>query len=59
MDLKSVARAAEVILKNETSLNGLINNAGIMATPFALSMDGYSDQFQVTSVHTHRTDKVC
>jgi hypothetical protein len=31
----------------ESQLHGLINNAGIMAVPFAMTKDGYESQFQV------------
>jgi len=31
----------------ESSLHGLVNNAGIMGVPFALTQDGYETQFQV------------
>lgn len=32
--------------RQETVLHGLINNAGIMAVPFALTRDGIESQFQ-------------
>ncbi|OAG08317.1 NAD(P)-binding protein [Paraphaeosphaeria sporulosa] len=50
MDLASVARAAEQVLEREKSLNGIINNAGIMATPYALSKDGYEAQWQTNYI---------
>jgi NAD(P)-dependent dehydrogenase (short-subunit alcohol dehydrogenase family) len=32
--------------RKETALHGLINNAGIMGVPFAMTSDGYESQFQ-------------
>lgn len=46
MDLQSVVAAAKQFKKKETKLHGLVNNAGIMATPFALSGDGFEAQWQ-------------
>ena len=46
MDLSSVVAAAKQFLALETALHGLINNAGIMATPFELSKDGHEAQWQ-------------
>ncbi|KIW99095.1 uncharacterized protein Z519_00758 [Cladophialophora bantiana CBS 173.52] len=47
MDLKTVVRAAEEIIRREKLLHGLVNNAGIMATPYEESSDaGYEAQFQ-------------
>lgn len=46
MDLQSVVAAAKQFKEKETKLNGLVNNAGIMATPFALSGDGFEAQWQ-------------
>ena len=34
--------------RKETSLHGLINNAGIMAVDFAMTKDNYESQFQVS-----------
>jgi NAD(P)-dependent dehydrogenase (short-subunit alcohol dehydrogenase family) len=45
-DLKSVVAAAQRFLTLETALHGLVNNAGIMATPFELTKDGYEAQWQ-------------
>lgn len=44
--LLSVGQAAELFLSKETALHGLINNAGVMATPCKLTNDGYDDQWQ-------------
>ncbi|KFY45184.1 hypothetical protein V494_01109 [Pseudogymnoascus sp. VKM F-4513 (FW-928)] len=46
MDLSSVVAAAKQFLALETALHGLINNAGIMATPFEMTKDGYEAQWQ-------------
>lgn len=47
MDLASVVAAANELKQKETKLNGLVNNAGIMATSFAKSdKDGYEAQWQ-------------
>ncbi len=46
MNLASVVAAATHFLSLETALHGLINNAGIMATPFELTKDGYEAQWQ-------------
>ncbi|KAI5859494.1 NAD(P)-binding protein [Durotheca rogersii] len=45
-DLASVVAAAEHFLARETALHGLVNNAGIMATPFAMTKDGHEAQWQ-------------
>jgi NAD(P)-dependent dehydrogenase (short-subunit alcohol dehydrogenase family) len=44
--LSSVVSAAEDFLSKEAALHGLVNNAGIMATPFAMTTDGYEEQWQ-------------
>ncbi|KAJ3126519.1 hypothetical protein HK098_007419 [Nowakowskiella sp. JEL0407] len=44
-DLKNTKRAAEEFVRRENKLNILVNNAGIMATPFELSKDGIEMQF--------------
>ncbi|TVY78453.1 putative oxidoreductase [Lachnellula suecica] len=46
MDLASVVAAAKYFLTRETALHGLVNNAGIMATPFEMTKDGYEAQWQ-------------
>ncbi|KAI1291419.1 NAD(P)-binding protein [Xylaria venustula] len=46
MDLSSVVAAANHILALEISLHGLVNNAGIMATPFEITKDGHEAQWQ-------------
>jgi NAD(P)-dependent dehydrogenase (short-subunit alcohol dehydrogenase family) len=45
-DLTSVVAAAKRFLTLETALHGLVNNAGIMATPFEMAKDGYEAQWQ-------------
>ncbi|KIW62056.1 hypothetical protein PV05_02108 [Exophiala xenobiotica] len=46
MDLTSVVAAAKHFLALETALHGLVNNAGIMATPFEMTKDGHEAQWQ-------------
>ncbi|KAG4439247.1 hypothetical protein IFR05_005285 [Cadophora sp. M221] len=46
MDLTTVVAAAKRFLTLETSLHGLVNNAGIMATPFEMTKDGHEAQWQ-------------
>jgi NAD(P)-dependent dehydrogenase (short-subunit alcohol dehydrogenase family) len=46
MDLASVVAAAKRFLTLETALHGLVNNAGIMATPFEITKDGHEAQWQ-------------
>lgn len=46
MDLKSVVAAAKHFLSLETVLHGLVNNAGIMATPFEITKDLHEAQWQ-------------
>jgi NAD(P)-dependent dehydrogenase (short-subunit alcohol dehydrogenase family) len=46
MDLTSVIAGSKHILAIETALHGLVNNAGIMATPFEMSQDGHEAQWQ-------------
>jgi NAD(P)-dependent dehydrogenase (short-subunit alcohol dehydrogenase family) len=44
--LRTVVAAAKLFLTKETALHGLINNAGIMATPFEITKDGHEAQWQ-------------
>lgn len=44
-DLTSVRRFAEQVISHYSRLNILINNAGIMATPFGKTADGFELQF--------------
>ncbi|MPZ95090.1 MAG: SDR family NAD(P)-dependent oxidoreductase [Propionibacteriales bacterium] len=44
-DLSSVRTAAAVILKQDRPIDMLINNAGVMATPKRLTLDGFELQF--------------
>ncbi|KAK6214105.1 hypothetical protein LQW54_004707 [Pestalotiopsis sp. IQ-011] len=46
MNLASVVAAAKHFLTLETALHGLVNNAGIMATPFEMTKDGHEAQWQ-------------
>jgi NAD(P)-dependent dehydrogenase (short-subunit alcohol dehydrogenase family) len=46
MDLASVVAAAQHFLTLETALHGLVNNAGIMATPFEITKNGHEAQWQ-------------
>ncbi|KAI5460853.1 hypothetical protein BGZ63DRAFT_252267 [Mariannaea sp. PMI_226] len=45
-NLQSVVSAAKSLCNQESALHGLVNNAGIMGVPFALTGDGYEVQFQ-------------
>ncbi|KAI1420185.1 NAD(P)-binding protein [Xylaria sp. FL1777] len=45
-NLSSVVAAVKHFLARETALHGLVNNAGIMATPFELTKDGHEAQWQ-------------
>ena len=45
--LASVRGATRELLNDGRPLHGLIANAGIMATPFALTVDGFESQFGV------------
>ncbi|KAJ3257821.1 hypothetical protein HK103_004289 [Boothiomyces macroporosus] len=49
-DLKQVKSAADTFKSKEAKLDILINNAGIMACPFALSKDGIETQFATNHV---------
>ncbi|KAF5004149.1 hypothetical protein FDECE_9363 [Fusarium decemcellulare] len=44
--LRTVVAAARDFLSKESVLHGLVNNAGIMATPFEMTEDGYEAQWQ-------------
>lgn len=46
LSLASVVSAAKAFLSKESKLHGLINNAGIMATPFELTKNGHEAQWQ-------------
>ena len=46
LSLSTVVSAAQHFLSKESSLHALINNAGIMATPFSMTDDGYEAQWQ-------------
>lgn len=46
-DLSSVTSFAQAYLASGKPLNLLINNAGIMTTPFEITKDGFEAQFQV------------
>jgi NAD(P)-dependent dehydrogenase (short-subunit alcohol dehydrogenase family) len=46
LSLSSVVAAARLFLSKESALHGLVNNAGIMATPFEMSQDGHEAQWQ-------------
>ncbi|RHZ89865.1 hypothetical protein Glove_9g263 [Diversispora epigaea] len=48
--LKSVLKATELFLDRKLPLHILVNNAGIMATPFTLTEDGIQDQFGVNHI---------
>jgi NAD(P)-dependent dehydrogenase (short-subunit alcohol dehydrogenase family) len=41
-----VAAAANEFMSKETKLHSLVNNAGVMATEFEISKDGYEAQWQ-------------
>ncbi|KAF3936221.1 hypothetical protein ABW19_dt0204938 [Dactylella cylindrospora] len=46
MNLQTVVDGANAFLSQESSLHGLILNAGIMCTPYEVSKDGYEAHFQ-------------
>jgi len=50
VDLKHVKQTAENFLAKNLPLHILVNNAGIMATPWTLTKDGIQDQFGVNHV---------
>jgi NAD(P)-dependent dehydrogenase (short-subunit alcohol dehydrogenase family) len=47
MQLSTVVEAAKGFMSKETKLHGLILNAGIMATPYEITEDGFESQMQV------------
>ncbi|KAJ3407473.1 hypothetical protein CcCBS67573_g00587 [Chytriomyces confervae] len=49
-DLNQVSSAAKELTARHTKIDVLVNNAGIMASPFALSVDGIEDQFATNHV---------
>ncbi|KAI8926190.1 hypothetical protein BC831DRAFT_380933, partial [Entophlyctis helioformis] len=49
-DLKQVRSAAQAFVARGIKLDCLVNNAGIMASPFALSVDGIEEQFATNHV---------
>ena len=46
LSLKSVVAATKRIQSKCSTLHGIVNSAGIMATPYQLSEDGYKAQWQ-------------
>ncbi|MFP3942337.1 MAG: oxidoreductase [Alphaproteobacteria bacterium] len=46
-DLDSVRACADAVLAEHTALDGLINNAGVMAVPYRQTKDGFEMQFGV------------
>jgi NAD(P)-dependent dehydrogenase (short-subunit alcohol dehydrogenase family) len=52
-DLKQIQKAAKEFKQKEQKLDILINNAGIMAPPFALTKDGIETQFGTNHVGHH------
>ena len=51
--LLDVRSSAEKFLENHAKLDLLVNNAGIMCTPFGLTQDGYEQQFGVNHLAHH------
>lgn len=49
LNLNSVVKAAKHVKSKETELHGLVNNAGIMASAYEKTADGYESQWQVSS----------
>lgn len=49
-NFSSVLKAAKTLLETESALDGLVNNAGIMGVPFAMTEDGFEVQLQVRQV---------
>jgi hypothetical protein len=52
MDLTSVVAAAKHFFTLETALHGLVDNAGIMATPFEMTEDGREASGRLITSHT-------
>lgn len=50
MSLKTVVACAKLMLSECSGLHGIINSAGIMATPYLLSEDGYESQWQTNYI---------
>lgn len=50
LDLSSVAAAVDTFKSVETYLNILVNNAGVMALPYAATRDGFDVQLQTNYV---------
>jgi NAD(P)-dependent dehydrogenase (short-subunit alcohol dehydrogenase family) len=48
LDLKSVVKAADDLKAKENQLHCLVNNAGIMASAYEKTADGYESQWQVS-----------
>jgi len=46
MSLSTIVEAAKTFQRKEKTLHGLILNAGIMATPYEISTDGFESQMQ-------------
>ncbi|OFA07395.1 SDR family NAD(P)-dependent oxidoreductase [Duganella phyllosphaerae] len=46
-DLASVRSFAQEVIQHHPSLQGLVNNAGVMNTPFGRTRDGFETQFGV------------
>ncbi|KAL8842405.1 MAG: hypothetical protein Q9170_000533 [Blastenia crenularia] len=52
-DLRSVKDAAEQFQQQESRLNLLINNAGVMAVPYKLTVDGFETHWQINHLAPH------
>ncbi|KAK9489243.1 hypothetical protein V1508DRAFT_401043 [Lipomyces doorenjongii] len=52
INLTSVVAATKHFLTLETALHGLVNNAGIMATPFEMTKDGHEPTGRPTTSRT-------
>ncbi|KAI3172904.1 hypothetical protein DTO046C5_3251 [Penicillium roqueforti] len=52
-DLKSVRAAALRFMTEESRLDILINNAGVMTVPYKLTVDGFETQWQVNYLAPH------